>query len=122
MNVPAIVHAALSPLVAGRVYPIVFPQSSSPIWPAIRYQVVSVTPVAALCGDGGDESAEWRVQLDAVATTYGGLRTLTALIVAVMAALDPPAIRETSGEERDEETGTYRCRLDYLIHPSSVTA
>lgn len=121
MGVPEAIFAALEPLVAGRCYPLAFPQSRTPIWPAIRYTLVAMTPGAALCGDGGEESAEHRVQLDLVTLTYDDMRALGTAVFAVMRAIEPPAILQTYAEEVDPETGTFRSIVDYLLYPSSIT-
>ncbi len=103
------------------VSPLTFPQPAryNPEWPALRYTIVSSVPVKDLCGDGDDDTADARVQLDVVATTYVGARSLRLEVMAVMSNFVVPAILDSDFDDWDAETGTYRCVLDYLINPSS---
>jgi hypothetical protein len=113
--------ATLRPLVSNRVYPVVFPQpvSGLPVWPAIRYVTVSSVPIEDLCGDGDDQTAEVRVQLDVVATTYAAMRALRLQVMEKMRTFDTPARLALSSEDYDEETKTHRGILDYDLHGSS---
>ena len=77
MTIEADIFTALGPLVSNRVYPVSFPLTGSlPVWPAIRYTFISITPTVTICGDGGDETADTRVQIDAVATTFSACSRL----------------------------------------------
>lgn len=112
---------ALKSLVGNRVAPIVFPQPPAvPTWPAIRYSFPSVNPVVDLCGDGDDTTAEVRVQLDAVATTYSAARQLRLDIMAIMRTFDPPAILEFSTSDYDSTTKVYIEIMQYTLHGSSA--
>lgn len=115
-----LLFAALKDLVGSRVAPVIFPQPPMrPTWPAIRYSILSTVPTIDLCGDGDDSVAEYRVQLDAVASTFKGARDLRLDIMDAMRAFDPPATLELSSSDFDEETKTFRELLQYSIHPSS---
>jgi len=120
MTIEADVFTALKSLVGNRVAPVIFPQSPVvPTWPAIRYNFVDTVPIVDICGDGDDETAEIRLQLDVVATTYIGARALRLQVMSAMAVFDPPAILQSSSSEHDPETKTYREILDYLLNGST---
>lgn len=114
--------ATLRPLVSNRVYPVVFPQpvtGQPPVWPAIRYTIISSVPVEDLCGDGDDQTADVRVQLDVVAGTYAAMRALRLQVMEKMRVFDTPARLALSVDEYDVETKTHRGILDYDVHGSS---
>jgi hypothetical protein len=120
MSVETDLFTALSDLVDDRCYPITFPQTGGvPVWPAIRYTLVSVVPAIALCGDSGDEAADTRVQLDVVASSYSAMRALRLDVQAAMRTFVPPAIFENSSDQYDSETKTYRSQVDYIIYKSA---
>jgi Protein of unknown function (DUF3168) len=120
MSVETDLFTALSDLVGDRCYPITFPQTGGvPVWPAIRYTIVSVVPAIALCGDSGDEAADTRVQLDVVASTYTAMRALRLDVLTAMLTFVPPAIFENSSDQYDSETKTYRSQVDYIIYKSA---
>lgn len=101
------------------MYRVAFPQAEDlMIWPAIRFSFVSISPAVSLCGDGGDAGAEVRVQLDLVHTDATSLWTLRSQVMTAMQTFSPPAINESTFEEFDGPTKTYRASLDYLMHPS----
>ena len=119
-NLPASLFTALSSLVSNRVYPLKFPLQPTPIWPAIRYTIVSNVPSADICGDGGDLTADARVQLDVVASTYAAMLTLRASVMTAMPNVLPPVLLENSGTyDFDAETKTYRSIMDYMFYASS---
>lgn len=109
--------------VDNRAYLNAFSQpEESPTWPAARVTVASVTPDVDLCGDGGEETADTRVQIDLVVTEaagYTALNTLKDQVMSDMVGFDPPAVWDAKRISFDEETRTHRCSLDYLIYPSS---
>lgn len=107
---------------ANRVYPLTFiqPNGALPVWPAIRYSFISVIPATTVCGDGGDETADTRVQIDAVDKTFMAMRALRMEIMLAMLTFYPPAIFENDFEEYDADTKTYRVSLDYIIYKSST--
>jgi hypothetical protein len=120
MSVEADLYTALSGLVGNRCYPITFPQTGTvPVWPAIRYTLISVVPAIALCGDSGDDAADTRVQLDIVASSYSAMRSLRLDVMAAMLTFAPPAILENSSDQYDAETKTYRSQVDYIVYKSA---
>jgi len=111
---------ALGALVDGRFFPNKFPQSpATPVWPAIRYTIVSVVPSVDLCGDGGDETADKRVQFDIVGLGYSAVKAIRDQVLPIMKTFDPPAIWDGEFNDFDPDTKTDRCTLDYLFFPSS---
>lgn len=120
MSLEADLFAALKSLVGNRMSPNEFPQSPAvPVWPAIRYTFVDTIPEVDVCGDGDDDTATPRVQLDVVATTYTAARALRLQVMAAMRTFSPPAIIESSSGLYDAETKTFREILDYTFHGSS---
>jgi len=123
VTIPSLIYQELRALVSDRVYPNRFPQGNAlPVWPAIRYTIVFSDPAASICGTDPDVAADdTRVQIDIVAETYSGMRTLKANVITALDATDPPSKREPGGFETfDEETRTHRAVLDYTFHPSSA--
>lgn len=108
---------ALSSLVGSRVYPSVFPQSFT--FPAIRYTFVDVVPIIDIIGDGDDETAVPRIQIDGVANTFKEARDLRLAIMAALKTFDPPAILDNSSMTYDAESKSHRAVLDYTFHGSS---
>lgn len=115
--------AALNPLVSGRVYRLIFPQPpAQPVWPAIRYTFVSVDPESTWCGDGGEQTANYRLQLDIVDLESKGFTSFNSLCDAVKSAIQsslPNYFWESQQEDFDKETKTLRMVLEYTIHLSS---
>jgi hypothetical protein len=127
MNQSAALFAALSPLVAGRVYPVAFPQEPLPTWPAIRYTPVGGTVWPDACGGGDGSLDDVRVQIDCVAMASGttpGYDAAVALANAVRAALtdfDPPCVPDGPALfDYDSETKTHRAIQDFTFYPSSA--
>lgn len=120
MSVQTVVFQALRALVADRVYPSTFPQGDGvPVWPSIRYTVVSTDPAASLCGTPGEDGDDVRVQIDVVATTHAQMRTLRTQVIAALDGSDPPCSRMPGGfEVFDAETRTHRCAMDWRFHQS----
>lgn len=113
--------AAVSALVAGRVYPVQAPQN--PTYPLVTYQRISAVRVRSVDGPSG--LAQPRIQVDAYATTYAGAKALAA---AIRGALD--GYRGTAGGvrvggvsllsdidffEEDVDPKLYRVSMDYLV-------
>lgn len=125
MTIEADLDTALGALVDSRIYGGTFPQPpgrAAPTWPGIRRTLIGI-PNPDLCGDGGDETADFRLQLDLVvseASGYESLRTLRGQVMTAMSTFSPPAIWDGEQYFFDEETRTHRCVLDYLIYPSSL--
>lgn len=115
--------AALGPTVSNRVYRNVFPQAPSvPVWPSIRYTFISVAAIQDLCGDGGEETADYRVQIDLVDLESKGptaFATLSATVKAALAPLQPIYVWDSESEDFDVETKTTRLSMDYLVFPST---
>lgn len=120
MSLEQDLFAALRTLVGNRVAPVTFPQPPAvPTWPAIRYTIVSNVPVVDICGDGDDETAEPRVQLDLVASEFKQVRALRLQVMAAMRLFVPPAILENTSSQYDDETKTFREIMDYIFYGSS---
>lgn len=123
MSVETDVVDAIKSRVSNRAYVNLFAEpAQEPTWPAARVSVISPIPDVDICGDGGEETADFRVQIDLVveeASGYSSLKSLQTLVMADMAAFTPPAIWDSARFEFDEETRTHRCSLDYLIYQSS---
>lgn len=114
-------HAALSSLVAGRVWPVMFPQSPLPIWPAIRYTPVGGTVYPDACGGGDGAADDVRVQIDAVAETYVAARDLNQQIRAALMAFTPPAVPEGPPLfDYEPELKVHRAIQDFTLYPSSA--
>jgi hypothetical protein len=120
VTIEASLFTALGSLVSNRVYPITFPLTGAvPVWPAIRYSFISVTPSITICGDGGDETADTRIQIDIVATTFSAVRTLRSQVMTAMLTFSPPAVFENSFSSYDEQTKTFREQIDFVTYASS---
>jgi hypothetical protein len=120
VTIEASLFTALGSLVSNRVYPITFPLTGAvPVWPAIRYSFISVTPSITICGDGGDETADTRIQIDIVATTFSAVRTLRSQVMTAMLTFSPPAVFENSFSSYDEQTKTFREQVDFVTYASS---
>lgn len=122
MAIPEILTAYLTGLVGGRIYPSRFPQpqdNQAPIWPAIRYTMISDIPGSSLCGnDYGIDDV--RVRLDLVAQTYLDMRQLKVDVTNALDVTDPPSLRQAGGfEVFDADTKTHRASLEYVFYPSS---
>ena len=114
-------HAALAPLVAGRVYPVMFPQEPLPTWPAIRYTPVGGQVWPDACGSGDGAEDDVRVQIDSVATTFDGARQLQQQVRAALVAFTPPAVADGPPIfDFDPETRTFRAIQDFTLYPSSA--
>lgn len=115
------IYGALKGLVANRCYPITFeqPGDALPVWPAIRYTIVSSVSEVDICGTDTVDTDDVRVQLDLVAKTHGAVVALRDQVITAMMALAIPARRESTQQEYDQETKTYRVIMDYLLSQSS---
>jgi hypothetical protein len=119
--ITGVLFTALRSLAADRCYPNTFPQPiENAVWPAIRYQVISMDPEADVCGTDDGSTDTTHVQIDYVAKTYGAAVALRDLGRTALMSVSPPAIREPGGSETyDAETKTHRVTDDYSFHPSS---
>lgn len=124
MSLESDVISAIQARVSGRAYANTFPQPPDrPTWPAARVTVASVTPDVSICGDGGEETADSRIQIDLVVAEsagYEALKTLQANVMSDLVNFDPPAVWDAAQFVFDAETKTHRCILDYLTYPSSL--
>lgn len=121
MTIEQEIFAALSPLVGARVYPLVLPQSPVvPVTPAIRYQFISSDPEADVCGDGGDETADTRTQVDVYSTTHPATRALRLQVIAAMRLLPTPTLWAGGSDDYDPELKLYVCTMDFISYPSSA--
>lgn len=117
--------ATLSPIAAatenGPAYYVdTFPQKGQPSpWPAIRTTAVSGVPDATICGNGGDNETDFRIQIDAIASTAKERTALRLAIQAAMALFPIPCLCDNFEASYDTEAKGYRIRLDYLLLPSS---
>lgn len=115
-------HTALSALVAGRVYPVMFPQEPLPTWPAIRYTPVGGSIAPDACGSGDGTLDDVRVQIDSVAATFAAARLLASQVRTAMQSFTPPAVAEGPPIfDFDAETRTFRAIQDFTLYPSSAS-
>lgn len=123
MSIEQDVADAIAARVSNRSYVNVFSQAEAePVFPAARVFLVTGTPDVDLCGDGGEETADFRIQIDIAVNEgdgYSALKSIQTLVMVDMASFTPPAVCDSFRAEYDEETRTHRCSLDYLIYPSS---
>jgi hypothetical protein len=114
-------HTALAALVAGRVWPVMFPQAPLPTWPAIRYTPVGGTVWPDACGGGDGSTDDPRVQIDSVAETYQGALNLCQQVRATMMTFDPPAVPDGPPIfDFDPELRVHRAIQDFTLYPSSA--
>ncbi len=119
----AALFTALSGLVSGRVYPVTFPQSPLPTWPAIRYTPVGGEVHPDVCGSGDGAEDDVRVQIDAVAETFAAAVSLNTAIRAAMMAFTPKAVADGPPlYEFDPELKVHRAIQDFTLYPSSPAA
>lgn len=86
----------------------------------MRFTIISADPVVSLCGDGGPETADSRVQIDIVDKQYKSVQTLKEQVISAMQLMTPPTIWESEFNDFDADTKTHRCVLDFVIYPSST--
>lgn len=116
--------SALGPLVVSRVYARTFlqPDGSLPEWPAIRMSVISGDDQATVCGNGGDEATDYRIQIDVVDDRKKGEASFLSLVRQVkvaLAAIDSTFVLAGQQDGFDEVTRTNRCSLDYMVYQSN---
>lgn len=102
-------------------YPETFPEPPRvPVWPAIRYQEVSIDPTQDVCGTDDGSTDDTFMQIEYAAKTKGAAKLLRAQgRAALMAVTDPPCLRGNGSTDYDPVTDTYRAIDDYTFHPSS---
>jgi hypothetical protein len=118
MTLKTDIFDALKGLVGNRCHPDRFVQGETPRWPAIRYSVVGGTSWEDLCGDGGEEADDVRIQLDWVAESEAAREALTPQIRAAMTALGL-YIQGRPQEMYDAETKTFRATADWIAFQST---
>ncbi len=118
-------------LVFDRCYPSTFPQVAvatpgttaatidSPIWPAIRYTIISGFNGADICGTDTVDTDDTRVQIDVVAKGYGAMVTLRDQVIAALQTTFPPCTRDGYFETYDADTKTHRGVLDFVFYASA---
>lgn len=121
MSAESLIFPALKGLVGNRCYPATFEQPGGlPIWPAIRYTVISADNAADICGTDYTDTDDTRVQIDIVAKNYYDVIILRDQVIGALMGLTPPATRIGGGfQTYDDGTKTYRVVLDYLFSASS---
>jgi hypothetical protein len=116
----ATLRTALGPLVAGRYYPVKFPQEKVPTWPAIRGTFVTFDNQIDQCGAGTEDDEDVRVQIDICATTKDAAYALRSLVLTTLAGLADPWIRQPGGGEAwDAEAKVHRYREDFVLYQST---
>lgn len=116
-DIGPVIYTALRGLVGGRVYPDTFPQDYA--WPAIRYGIVSAVPSTTVYGSAGDETTEFRVQIDVVARTDTQRDALRRAVQDAMRDVHPPTTALLWQNRYDNETRAFLATMDYLMHPST---
>ena len=95
---------------------------AGPVWPSIRYTFISTAPNVDICGDGGQETADYRVQIDVVDLETKGPTAFSNLgdsVRTAMRDLLPNYVWDGEFEEFDAETKTNQLSLDYIVYLSS---
>lgn len=125
------IFTVLRGLVSDRCYPIQFPEElidppkirdvtvPYPTWPAIRYQLVGAENADTICGTDYEDTDNSQYQIDFVATTYDGMKTLVTSGIAALMLTTTPCSRDFYFEDFDEETKTFRGIVRITFYPSS---
>jgi hypothetical protein len=120
MSLEQVVFDALAPLVGNRVHANVFPQKPDvPITPAIVFTFISPEIFPDVCGDGGDDVANTRIQVDVYSTTFDATRALRLQVLSAMAALLPPVLWAGGFSSYEPELKLHRESMDFIHYPSS---
>lgn len=116
-------YAGLASLVAARIYPLVLPQK--PTYPTVTYQRITSARASAMGSDPGVASVT--IQVDAWGSTYANARAVAAQVRAALQrwrgtqAISGGSVEvldsfiESDQDIYEEETATYRVRMDFLI-------
>jgi len=104
-------HAALSGLVAGRVFPLLL--GDRPVYPAIRYLVVGTTPENTICGQAN--VTLWRYRIDVYAVTPKECGQIAASVKSVMRGFAYPNTHQMEMEGYEPEVDCSRRTLDFSI-------
>jgi len=121
MSLETKIVTALTSLVGGRVYASTFPQQpATPITPAILFTFVSSEINADICGDGGDATANTRIQVDVYSATFDSARALRLQVLTAMALITPPTLWEGGFGSYEPDLKLHRCSMDFIHYPSST--
>lgn len=90
-----------------------------PATPAARYIFISAEQVEDICGTDGGRTANSRVQVDIIHTTYLACRNLRQSVIDAIEAMPTPARLNGGFDDFDHETKLYRSSIDFVIYPSS---
>ena len=123
MNIGDDLFDTLKGLVANRVRPDHFPQApATPIWPAIRYQIISGQNFATINDDGTYETDDVRIQIWLVASSSRAREVLWEEVRAAMKTFYPPAwLQGPPTSESNADAKTYAYTVDYIVHGSSAS-
>jgi hypothetical protein len=111
MTIEESIQAVLGPLVSGRCYPLVAPDSH--IKPYITYQVISAVNENSLSGDMGITNR--RVQVDIYDVTYSSVKTLLGTVQAAMEGASFTCLQLSFRDLYDEEVKTFRESVDFSV-------
>lgn len=124
--IDAVFYAAVKDVFDGRLYPGSFPQTVEGVGlsrlPAGRYQIVSATNAADICGTGTRDTDDTRIQLDIVASDWDALIGRVDAVIAALAMTDPPCTRDNYFTTFDVETRTHRAAMDFVFYASSAVS
>ena len=124
--IDAVIRAALKTEFDGRVYAGEFPQTVDGVGvsrlPAARFQIISATNPPDVCGTGGRDTDDTRVQIDVVASDWATLQTKVDAVIAALTATDPPCVREGYFTTVDEATRVHRAVMDFVFYASSAVS
>lgn len=110
-------NAGVSALVSTRIYPLILPQDSA--LPAITYQRVSGGHINSTTGFSDQENP--RIQIDSMATTYAGAKTLAAAVFSAMeSATTYKAILIGDIDIYEDEPEIYRVSMDFSVWHSTA--
>ena len=90
-----------------------------PKTPAARFVFISSEQVEDICGTDGGRTANSRVQVDIVHTSYLACRNLRQAVIDAIEAMPTPARLDGGFDDFDHETKLHRCSIDFVIYPSS---
>ena len=121
MSLEQQIATALGPLVSSRVHASTFPQQpATPITPAILFTFISSEVNPDICGDGGDATANTRIQIDVYSTSFDSARALRLQVLGAMALITPPTLWGGGFSSYEPDLKLHRCSLDFIHYPSSV--
>jgi hypothetical protein len=124
MTIAADLFDTLGPLVGGRAYRSRLPQPTGtnvPVWPAIRFTLVSETNPPDICGTGDEDTDDLVWQIDIFAQSMREVDELAKKVRKAMRDEFPhPNTRQSRRDnDFDLDTKTESTSIDYLISLSS---